>query len=395
MIDRFPSQHNVCAIEEEEQLDIVPGQCRASPSHLEAYCDDSPVESADNCADCASNTISATASATATEARLSSPLCEPGEVTHGLPLLQEDSVEAWASGASTTLFEFLGCGTAELQNLYYDEDYYCDIWEDCGACTWAYGVPMGGEVLHDTGLAAGTSPEQASSSSLTPTPSPPPPPPPPPPPAPPPVAALPSSSSPSLSPTWPSSLAAGAVEIREAVRENGTSKLRRVARPLGKTCSAAVSVKTQTAGPSALQTTKTAAFKTRRTKPVPVSIEELRAVYHMPREDAASSLQIGCTFLKKICRMYGIKRWPSRKLAALNNHITELGRLCQRNAISAEPLIATHSYSELDAEVHENLELAINHAEDTRQKIYQDPNCAITRDLYRELQGFRKQCGMG
>lgn len=154
-------------------------------------------------------------------------------------------------------------------------------------------------------------------------------------------------------------------------------------------------MKTQTAGPSALQTTKTAAFKTRRTKPVPVSIEELRAVYHMPREDAASSLQIGCTFLKKICRMYGIKRWPSRKLAALNNHITELGRLCQRNAISAEPLIATHSYSELDAEVHENLELAINHAEDTRQKIYQDPNCAITRDLYRELQGFRKQCGMG
>ena len=112
------------------------------------------------------------------------------------------------------------------------------------------------------------------------------------------------------------------------------------------------------------------------------ALEELTAVYHLPREQAAASLRVGCTFLKKICRTYGIKRWPSRKLAALNNHIDELG------------LLATKCCPEHDSDMHSNLQLAIRHAEDTRLNIYQNPNCAITRDLYRELHSFRKQCEM-
>jgi hypothetical protein len=114
---------------------------------------------------------------------------------------------------------------------------------------------------------------------------------------------------------------------------------------------------------------------------LPVSLDELADVYHLPRETAASTLGIGCTFLKKICRTYGVRRWPSRKLAALKNHIDELQLLVSRRS--------SYCYS---ADLLDSLDLAITDAENTRQRIYKDPNFGITRDLYRELHTFRKQC---
>ncbi len=401
MVRRFALQDDACTTAiEEEQLnehlrssasEIAHAQC-CSPSHLEVDCVDVPVEFRQACTP---YNISSTASPAAGTAALglSSPV--PGEAPHGLQLHQddaqlEDSVEAWVSDVSTTSFEFLECGTNELHSLCYDEDYYCDIWDDSGACSWEYGVPMHDETLHSIGLTATRSsskapPASLSSSSSPPASRPPPPPPPPPPPLPPPPSSpsLPLSLSPPPSPLLSAVSAAG---IGEDARESGATtqkdaaKLSPLARPLGFPCSATVKENKNQAGGSNLRVTQITSFKARRSKPVPVSIEELRAVYHFPREDAASSLQIGCTFLKKICRMHGIKRWPSRKLAALNNHIAELD------------VLAAQCYSEVDADVYQNLQRAISHAEDTRHKIYQDPNCAITRDLYRELHSFRKQC---
>ena len=110
-----------------------------------------------------------------------------------------------------------------------------------------------------------------------------------------------------------------------------------------------------------------------------LSIEDLQAAYHMPRETAASKLGIGCTYLKKICRGHGIKRWPSRKLSALAKHVSELTKLIEEG-ISQQDLLA---------EMH----AAIVDAQDTTEKIYADANHPISRDLYRELHTFRKQSG--
>lgn len=109
------------------------------------------------------------------------------------------------------------------------------------------------------------------------------------------------------------------------------------------------------------------------------SQENLARVYHLPRETAAVELGIGCTYLKKICRGYGIKRWPSRKLAALNNHISEL------------TLLVTPRVSQACADVVDDMTDAIADAENTKDRIYKDPNHTITRDLYRELHTFRKR----
>ena len=111
------------------------------------------------------------------------------------------------------------------------------------------------------------------------------------------------------------------------------------------------------------------------------SQENLAGVYHLPRETAAVELGIGCTYLKKICRGYGIKRWPSRKLAALNNHIGELTVLVTK--------LTQHRLA--CADMIDDMNDAIADAKGTKDKIYKDPNHTITRDLYRELHTFRKR----
>ena len=110
-----------------------------------------------------------------------------------------------------------------------------------------------------------------------------------------------------------------------------------------------------------------------------LSIEDLQAAYHMPRETAASKLGIGCTYLKKICRGHGIKRWPSRKLSALAKHVSELTKLIEEGIDQQDLLAEMHA--------------AIVDAQDTTEKIYADANHPISRDLYRELHTFRKQSG--
>lgn len=46
--------------------------------------------------------------------------------------------------------------------------------------------------------------------------------------------------------------------------------------------------------------------------------EELVACFNMPSEEAARHLGIGLTVLKRICRQYGVPRWPFRKIKSLD-----------------------------------------------------------------------------
>ena len=58
-----------------------------------------------------------------------------------------------------------------------------------------------------------------------------------------------------------------------------------------------------------------------------IEFTRLSGTFHLPREEAAAELKIGCTFLKKVCRKLGIKRWPSRKIASIGNHMEELAKI--------------------------------------------------------------------
>ncbi len=54
-----------------------------------------------------------------------------------------------------------------------------------------------------------------------------------------------------------------------------------------------------------------------------ISRTELEEHFHMSIETAATKLGIGLTTLKKLCRHYGIGRWPYRKV----QQIVRLGRM--------------------------------------------------------------------
>eukprot|EP01080_Neovahlkampfia_damariscottae_P012318 gene12318-5992_t len=60
-------------------------------------------------------------------------------------------------------------------------------------------------------------------------------------------------------------------------------------------------------------------FKNIKSLKMPVSrkrptFEELQKFFYKPLNVAAKKLGIGRTLLKQICRQYGIKRWPYRKV---------------------------------------------------------------------------------
>ncbi|CAM9158754.1 unnamed protein product [Phaeothamnion confervicola] len=54
-------------------------------------------------------------------------------------------------------------------------------------------------------------------------------------------------------------------------------------------------------------------------KRLPVGV--LERFYHKPLNQAAKDLNVSLTMLKKLCRQYGIKRWPHRQVSSLNKSI--------------------------------------------------------------------------
>ena len=110
--------------------------------------------------------------------------------------------------------------------------------------------------------------------------------------------------------------------------------------------------------------------------PCTITKADLMEYYHLSREDAACQLGIGCTCLKKVCRRFGITRWPCRKLQALNNHIDGLSKINSRSWIN-DPVAL-------------QLNQAIDDAKDAKKRIYEHADYPIHRDLYRELHMFHK-----
>lgn len=61
-----------------------------------------------------------------------------------------------------------------------------------------------------------------------------------------------------------------------------------------------------------------------RTCTRPLWYEELAQYFHMSINEAAESLGMCMSAIKKICRRHGISRWPHRKLASVNKTVAML-----------------------------------------------------------------------
>jgi len=67
--------------------------------------------------------------------------------------------------------------------------------------------------------------------------------------------------------------------------------------------------------------------------PMKVSRESLEQVSHLPVKDACVALNMGQTMFKRVCRQYGIARWPCRQLHSLDQLIVGLPMLPKNVAI--------------------------------------------------------------
>ena len=61
-----------------------------------------------------------------------------------------------------------------------------------------------------------------------------------------------------------------------------------------------------------------------------VKLDELSKYFHLPEKAVAKELGICLTSLKKLCRSYGITRWPFRKLKSLERTMRKVQTVCSR-----------------------------------------------------------------
>jgi hypothetical protein len=59
-----------------------------------------------------------------------------------------------------------------------------------------------------------------------------------------------------------------------------------------------------------------------------VKLDELSKYFHLPEKAVAKELGICLTSLKKLCRSYGITRWPFRKLKSLERTMRKVQTVC-------------------------------------------------------------------
>jgi hypothetical protein len=65
-----------------------------------------------------------------------------------------------------------------------------------------------------------------------------------------------------------------------------------------------------------------------------VRLEELSRYFHLPEKAVAKELGICLTSLKKLCRSYGITRWPFRKLKSLERTMKKVQN--EQDAVSTQ-----------------------------------------------------------
>jgi len=69
--------------------------------------------------------------------------------------------------------------------------------------------------------------------------------------------------------------------------------------------------------------------------PPDIPLEDLRKRFHLPLAEVAKEFGVCMTFIKKVCRSHGIKRWPYRKIKSLQNKAQKLSALRACHAAKA------------------------------------------------------------
>lgn len=77
-----------------------------------------------------------------------------------------------------------------------------------------------------------------------------------------------------------------------------------------------------------------------------IELEKLKEHFHEPMADVARKFGVCTTFFKRICRIYGIKRWPFRKLQSIDKkiHMMTLGDQSAQTKVKLAQLRAVREH---------------------------------------------------
>ncbi|XWS61999.1 hypothetical protein CRYUN_Cryun07bG0173200 [Craigia yunnanensis] len=53
-----------------------------------------------------------------------------------------------------------------------------------------------------------------------------------------------------------------------------------------------------------------------------LTLKEIENYFHLPIEEAAKKMEFSATVVKKICRKFGVARWPHRKIQSKEKKIS-------------------------------------------------------------------------
>jgi hypothetical protein len=85
---------------------------------------------------------------------------------------------------------------------------------------------------------------------------------------------------------------------------------------------------------------------------------KVQSVFHLPIADAATSLGLGVTLLKKRCRRINIPRWPYRKLASIEKLIASVEKVCSKLPLMPSVLAEPDAFMQCQMRYLSNLYLA-------------------------------------
>ena len=113
----------------------------------------------------------------------------------------------------------------------------------------------------------------------------------------------------------------------------------------------------------------------RGSQPLHLSLDQIQECFGMPIVDAAARLGVGLTVLKKLCRQYGVPRWPHRKMKSLECLISNI-----------EAIAANDPEQKLAAETNST----VNELRTQHQIMLSDPGAAMEERTRRLRQAFFK-----
>lgn len=128
--------------------------------------------------------------------------------------------------------------------------------------------------------------------------------------------------------------------------------------------------------PKSKESTKHTSSRPASRRPTELTKDELTHYFNMPITQASKELKVGLTVLKKLCRVFGIPRWPHRKMKSINSLINNIQDLSKGNGDTGDDV--------------GNVQVAVEELEKQKKEMQESPGIQLAEKTKRLRQACFK-----